>query len=107
MNTVVLINANIFAFSHPGYFGKVGMRHYHMTRNKYHRPTVNLDRLWSLVSEQTRTYYQNKTEVAPVIDVIRAVSVAMVCLIAIPWKLGFVHLAWCMIHSGSRIFHEN
>merc|ERR1712189_86791 len=35
---------------HPGYFGKVGMRHFHKTMNKYHCPTVNLDKLWSLVS---------------------------------------------------------
>merc|ERR1712159_923007 len=35
---------------HPGYFGKVGMRHFHYTKNMYHCPTVNLDRLWTLVS---------------------------------------------------------
>merc|ERR1712109_429879 len=57
---------------HPGYFGKVGMRHYHLTRQKYHCPTVNLDKLWSLVSEQTREQYKNKTDVAPVIDCVRA-----------------------------------
>lgn len=44
--------------------------------NKYHKPTVNLDKLWSLVSEQTRQYYKDKTDgPAPVIDVVRAVSV--------------------------------
>merc|ERR1712179_192334 len=42
---------------HPGYFGKVGMRNYHVRKNQYHQPTVNLDKLWSLVSEQTRTNY--------------------------------------------------
>ena len=60
--------------SHPGFFGKVGMRHYHMTTQKYYCPSVNLDRLWSLVSEQTREQYAKKTDVAPVIDVVRAVS---------------------------------
>ena len=60
--------------SHPGYFGKVGMRHYHLTRNKYHCPTVNLDKLWSLVSEQVRLKFQDETEKAPIIDVVRAVS---------------------------------
>ena len=45
-----------------------------MTRNKYFRPTVNLDRLWSLVSDQTRETYKSKTDVAPVIDCVRAVS---------------------------------
>ncbi|XP_065835991.1 large ribosomal subunit protein uL15-like [Oscarella lobularis] len=58
---------------HPGYFGKVGMRHFHLTRQRYYRPIVNLDKLWSLVSEQTRQNYKNKSDgKAPVIDVIRA-----------------------------------
>lgn len=48
--------------------------------NKYHRPSVNLDKLWSLVSEQTRQYYKDKTDgPAPVIDVVRAVSVSKKC----------------------------
>ena len=67
-------------YSHPGYFGKVGMRYFHKTMNKFHKPSVNLDKLWSLVSEQTRQYYKDKTDgPAPVIDVIRAVSVAEKC----------------------------
>merc|ERR1712012_729342 len=57
---------------HPGYFGKVGMRYFHKTQQKFHCPAVNLDRLWSLVSEQTREQYKTKTEVAPVIDCVRA-----------------------------------
>jgi ribosomal protein L15 len=64
--------------SHPGYFGKVGMRYFHLTRNKYHCPTINLDKLWSLVSEQTRENYKKKTDgPAPVIDVVRAVSIVL------------------------------
>ncbi len=50
------------------------MRHYHLTRNKYWCPTVNLDKLWTLVSEQTREKYKEKKDVAPVIDCVRAVS---------------------------------
>merc|ERR1711916_89943 len=58
---------------HPGYFGKVGMRYFHKTNNQYHSPAVNLDKLWSLVSEQTRTNYaKDKGGKAPVIDVTRA-----------------------------------
>eukprot|EP00736_Rhodelphis_marinus_P013516 Rmarinus@m.24561 len=57
---------------HPGYFGKVGMRYYHLTRNQYHCPSVNLDKLWTLVSEQTRKTYADKKDKAPVIDVVRA-----------------------------------
>ncbi|XP_037594391.1 60S ribosomal protein L27a-like, partial [Cebus imitator] len=57
---------------HPGYFGKVGMRHYHLKRNQSFCPTVNLDKLWTLVSEQTRVNAaKNKTGAAPIIDVVR------------------------------------
>merc|ERR1719193_1903926 len=34
---------------HPGSFGKVGMRTYHLKRNKLHCPIVNLDKLVSLL----------------------------------------------------------
>ncbi|KAL1983410.1 hypothetical protein VTN96DRAFT_10392 [Rasamsonia emersonii] len=44
---------------HPGYFGKVGMRHYHLLRQHYWKPTINLDKLWSLVPEETRDKYLN------------------------------------------------
>mmetsp|Transcript_12001 Transcript_12001/g.16964 ORF Transcript_12001/g.16964 Transcript_12001/m.16964 type:complete len:149 (+) Transcript_12001:88-534(+) len=58
---------------HPGYFGKVGMRYFHYTKNKYHCPTVNVDRIWTLVSDQTREHYATaKTDKAPVIDVTKA-----------------------------------
>lgn len=36
---------------HPGYFGKVGMRTFHYKRNLDHCPSVNVDRLWSMVPE--------------------------------------------------------
>ena len=64
--------------SHPGYFGKVGMRYFHLTRNKFHCPTVNLDKLWSLVSEQIRLNYKDETDKAPIIDVVRAVRMVTV-----------------------------
>eukprot|EP00743_Colponemidia_sp_Colp-15_P000020 GILK01000027.1.p1 GENE.GILK01000027.1~~GILK01000027.1.p1 ORF type:complete len:158 (-),score=22.81 GILK01000027.1:92-535(-) len=57
---------------HPGYFGKVGMRHFHMHKNHFHCPTVNVEKLWTLVSEQTKTNYANKKDKAPVIDVTKA-----------------------------------
>ncbi|XP_030795687.1 60S ribosomal protein L27a-like [Rhinopithecus roxellana] len=58
---------------HPGYFGKVGMRHYHLKRNQSFCPTVNLDKLWTLVSEQTLVNAaKNKTGAAPIIDVVQS-----------------------------------
>ena len=34
---------------HPGYFGKVGMRVFHLKKNIHYRPVINLDKLLSLV----------------------------------------------------------
>jgi len=55
---------------HPGYFGKVGMRYFHKTQNKFHRPVVNVETLWNLVSEQTRANASESN--IPVIDAKRA-----------------------------------
>ena len=41
-----------FDLYHPGFFGKRGMRHFHVQRNQSYRPVVNLDKLWSLTSEE-------------------------------------------------------
>lgn len=61
--------------SHPGYFGKVGMRHYHLTRQKYFCPIVNIDRLWSLVPEATRQQFKDRKDgKVPVLDVVQHVS---------------------------------
>jgi len=59
---------------HPGYFGKVGMRNFHVHPNNsnLYQPGINLDKLWSLVSDQTRTKYAGQTAKAPVIDCSRA-----------------------------------
>merc|ERR1712024_289639 len=59
---------------HPGYFGKVGMRNFHVHPNNsnLYQPGVNLDKLWSLVSEQTRLKYAGVKDKTPVIDVSRA-----------------------------------
>ena len=53
---------------HPGYFGKVGMRHFHKLKNHYHCPTINIDKLWTLVGEEKREECAKNTSQAPVID---------------------------------------
>jgi len=54
---------------HPGYFGKVGMRYFHLNKNKYHCPVINLDKIWTLVGEDARIEAAKDTSTAPVIDV--------------------------------------
>lgn len=39
---------------HPGYFGKVGMRVFHLRKNIHFRPIINLDRIWTLVPREVR-----------------------------------------------------
>ncbi|KAJ5566303.1 Helicase-like DEXD box c2 type [Penicillium sp. DV-2018c] len=57
---------------HPGYFGKVGMRYFHKTNQQFWKPTINVDKLWSLVPAEQRDAYLSgqKTDVAPVIDLL-------------------------------------
>jgi large subunit ribosomal protein L27Ae len=57
---------------HPGYFGKKGIRTFNLQRNRLHHPSINIDSVWSLVTEQSRKLYaENKDRVA-VIDVTKA-----------------------------------
>jgi len=44
------------------------MRYFHKTQNKFFCPVINLDKLWTLVSEETRLKYAKATDKAPVID---------------------------------------
>lgn len=60
---------------HPGYFGKLGMRNFHVRQNtlKHFCPTVNVENLWSLVTEATKDKYSGaKDGKVPVIDVVKA-----------------------------------
>jgi len=56
---------------HPGYFGKVGMRHFHLTQNKRWRPTINVDKLWSLVPAAEKKDLKEDSEIVPVVDTLR------------------------------------
>merc|ERR1712003_344548 len=54
---------------HPGYFGKLGMRHFNKDNNPRWCSTINIDKIWSLTSEEARVNAAKDTSVAPVIDV--------------------------------------
>ena len=59
----------LFDKYHPGYFGKVGMRYFHRLRNKFHCPTVNVERLWSMVPADKAAEAAAAPGKAPVVDV--------------------------------------
>jgi len=49
------------------------MRYYHKTNQQFHCPTVNVDKLFSLVSEQTREAAKTREDgKIPVIDCVKA-----------------------------------
>lgn len=48
------------------------MRHYHLTRNAYFCPVLNLDKLWTLVPEEQRKGLTADSTEVPVIDVLAA-----------------------------------
>jgi hypothetical protein len=52
---------------------QVGMRRFHYKRNPDFCPTINIDRLWSLVPEGVYEKSQAGSEEAPVIDVTKLV----------------------------------
>lgn len=56
---------------HPGYFGKVGMRRFHLTRNLQWRPIINVDKLWTLVPAEEKEGLTESSEAVPVIDTLR------------------------------------
>ncbi len=63
----------LFDKYHPGYFGKVGQREFHKLKNRRWCPTVNLDRLWSLLSQRTQEKYtEAEAAVTPVVNVVRS-----------------------------------
>lgn len=59
---------------HPGYFGKLGMRFYHLKRNTEYCPTINCDKLWTLVDDKFKAAAEKAkgTGKAPVIDLVKA-----------------------------------
>ena len=58
---------------HPGYFGKLGMRYFHKTQQKFFCPAVNVNQLWTLVSKQTFENAQTRKDgKVPVIDCVAA-----------------------------------
>ncbi|KAI9738236.1 MAG: 60S ribosomal protein L28 [Cirrosporium novae-zelandiae] len=57
---------------HPGYFGKVGMRYFHKLHNQFWKPTINIEKLWTLLPVEQRDAYLTgkKTDTAPVLDLL-------------------------------------
>ncbi len=49
------------------------MRYFHRKGNLSFCPSINLDKVWTLVGEDVRKEHASKTDVAPVIDVTKFV----------------------------------
>lgn len=48
------------------------MRHFHLTRNQYWCPVINIDKLWTLVPTAEKEGLTESSDVVPVIDVVAA-----------------------------------
>lgn len=55
---------------HPGYFGKIGMRRFHLLQNRDFTPTVNIDKLFNVAGEGVYEAAKNGGGKAPVIDLV-------------------------------------
>jgi large subunit ribosomal protein L27Ae len=55
---------------HPGYFGKIGMRQFHMLRNRDYMPTANIDKLFNIAGEGVYEAAKKGDGKAPVIDLV-------------------------------------
>lgn len=62
---------NMFKY-HPGYFGKRGIRVFRLHKNRIFSECINLDKIWTLLSEEARKKYLNDKTQTAVIDVSKA-----------------------------------
>lgn len=51
------------------------MRNFHLNRNLSFAPTLNLDKLWSLVGQENRERAVKEADKVPVIDIVQFVSI--------------------------------
>merc|ERR1712176_310402 len=58
-----------FTKYHPHYFGKVGMRYFHKTKQKFHKPTLNLDKISNLIDEKAIELTSKASGKIPLVDV--------------------------------------
>lgn len=77
------------------------MRNYHLNRNTKWCKAINLDKIWTLVNEDTRLRcLASKEKKAPVIDVVKAVSVTANLLSILKLLLqiqNYYYLLWFLI----------
>jgi len=56
---------------HPGYFGKVGMRQFHVLKNRSFCPTINLDKIFNVAGEGVYEAAKGaESGKAPVVDLV-------------------------------------
>jgi large subunit ribosomal protein L27Ae len=57
---------------HPGYFGKKGIRVFNLQRNRLHFPSINIDKVWTLITDESKKLHADSKDRVPVIDVTKA-----------------------------------
>jgi large subunit ribosomal protein L27Ae len=57
----------LFDKYHPRYFGKVGMRHFHKTKQNTQISSINIDKINSILLEK-KHFFKNENGKIPIID---------------------------------------
>ena len=65
------LRINMWRF-HPGHTGKKGIRVFRLHKNREYSESINLDKLWGLLSEEARSKFLTDKSKAPVIDISKA-----------------------------------
>ncbi len=97
--------------SHPGYFGKVGMRIFHLKRDTRFCPHISVDKLWALLPPGTFEQFAGKKDgTAPILDVTEHVCPAIEYPIVSNLLLGISQGSWnwqfskCTHHCEGKEF---
>lgn len=81
---------------------QIGMRNFHLRKNKDFCPVLNLDKLWTLVSEQARLKYASAPDnKVPVINIVKAVSSfsVSIALLTLYYLVVFLFLLFWWQHK--------
>ena len=79
------------------------MRNFHVRKNRTFCPTLNVDKIWSLVSDNTREKFANVTTASVDPAENGKVSPFSFCLLFLLFFCGFILVVRGWVFSGGRV----
>ena len=90
--------------SHPGYFGKIGKRTFHLKKDLKYRPKIAVDKLWSLLPADTFSQFKDKKDgTAPILDVTQSVCALFPSFTTQPLMILSSYMPLHSLHSHKCI----